>query len=224
MLYLIPTPIGNLEDITIRAVNTLKSVDKILAEDTRTTGHLLKHYGIQKPMDSYHIHNEHKKLASIIQLLKEGLNIALVSDAGTPGISDPGFLLVRSAIENEIELSCLPGPSAIIPALVMSGLPCDKFYFEGFLPNKKGRQTRIKRLLDLEVTFILYESPYRVIKTLEQILELGGGERLACCGREISKLYEENIRGTVHDVINMLKSKQQVKGEFVICVEGRGSL
>jgi len=220
MLYLVPSPIGNLEDISFRAINTLKQVDQILAEDTRVSVKLLRHYDIQKPLDSFHTHNEHKKLEKIIEALKAGKDVALLSDAGTPGISDPGFLLVRRAIEEDIKVSCLPGATAIIPAVVMSGLPCDKFFFEGFLPHKKGRQSRLKYLLGLEYTFILYESPYRVIKTLEQIKELDAGDRKLCLSREISKIYEENIRGTVDELLQEMKSRKQVKGEFVICVEG----
>lgn len=221
MLYIVPTPIGNLGDMTFRAIEVLRNVDRIYAEDTRVTAKLLTHFEIENSLDSFHIQNEHKKLASIISELKSGQNIALVSDAGTPGISDPGFMLVREAISNEIEVSCLPGPTALIPALVMSGLPSDKFYFEGFLPHKKGKQTRLKYLLELEVTTVFYESPYRILKTLKQISDLGGGERLVVLSREISKLYEENIRGSVDELVSEMESRDAIKGEFVVCMSGK---
>ena len=220
MLYLVPSPIGNLDDMSFRAVKILQEVDRVLAEDTRVSSKLLKHFGIDKSIDSFHAHNEHKKLDFVINELKNGTDIALLSDAGTPGISDPGFLLVRKAVEEGIQVSCLPGATALIPALVMSGLPCDKFYFEGFLPHKKGRMSRIQFLLSLEYTFVMYESPYRVIKTLEQINDQGGGDRRMSLSREISKLYEENIYGTVSEVLEQLKSRSQLKGEFVLCIEG----
>lgn len=221
MLYLIPVPIGNLADITLRAITQLKAVEKILAEDTRMTGKLLQHLEISKPMESFHAHNEHGKLESVLEELKSGRDIALVSDAGTPGISDPGFLLVRAATEAGIPLSCLPGPTAFVPALVMSGLPCDKFYFEGFLPHKKGRMTRLTFLLELPCTFVLYESPHRIKKLLSQIVEAGGASRQVCISREISKMYEENLRGTTEELVQSLESRNQLKGEFVICVEGK---
>lgn len=221
MLYLIPGPIGHLEDITHRAIRILSEVDKILAEDTRVSGKLLRHYGIQKPLESFHIHNEHKKLNGLVESMQSGMKLAMLSDAGTPGISDPGFLLVRECIEQGINVSCLPGPTAFVPALVMSGLPSDRFYFEGFLPNKKGRQTRIESLLEMTCTVVLYESPYRIIKLLEQLIEAGASERKICLSREISKIYEENIRGSVEEVCNEMKSRNQVKGEFVVVLDGK---
>jgi 16S rRNA (cytidine1402-2'-O)-methyltransferase len=219
MLYLVPTPIGNLEDITFRAINVLNTVDLILAEDTRVSKKLLSKYEIDTQVISFHSHNEHHKLDSIIAQLKNGDNIALISDAGTPGISDPGFLLCRAAIQNDIELTCLPGATAMIPAVVMSGIPCDKFHYEGFLPQKKGKLTRLNYLLALETPFILYESPHRIIKTLQKINELSTGERQVCVSREISKLHEENIRGTIKEVIAALQSKAAIKGEIVIIVD-----
>src|SRR5690606_26696503 len=190
MLYLVPTPIGNLEDFTFRAVRILKEVDLILAEDTRTSGVLCKHYDIRTPVASYHAFNEHKVLSNLVDRLQSGAQMALITDAGTPGISDPGFLLVRACVEAEIQVSCLPGPVAFIPALVSSGLPCDKFYFEGFLPHKKGRQSRWKHLCELPHTFILYESPHRLIKCLEEIIQYCGGNRNVCVGRELTKKFE----------------------------------
>jgi len=218
MLYLVPTPIGNLEDITMRAVRILSEVDFILAEDTRVTKRLLDRYDLDTQLHSFHSHNEHKKLTKVLEQLKTGIDVAMVSDAGTPGISDPGFLLVRECVKEGIELTCLPGPTALIPALVMSGLPCDRFYFEGFLPQKKGKQSRVQYLLDLGTTFVFYESPFRVIKSLEMIEKLGGGERQVCVSRELSKMYEENVRGTVSEVLLNFKARQAVKGEFVIIV------
>ncbi len=220
MLYLVPTPIGNLEDITHRAVNVLRSVDIIIAEDTRVSKRLLTKYDISTPLQSFHSHNEHRKLESVIEKLKGGTTIALISDAGSPGISDPGFLLVREAIKEEIPLTSLPGPTALIPAVVMSGLPCDKFHYEGFLPQKKGKQTRLTYLLALQNPFILYESPYRVVKTLKKIQEMSEVPRQVCVSREISKMYEENIRGELTEVIAELESRQAIKGEIVITVEG----
>lgn len=219
MLYLIPTPIGNLEDITFRAIESLKSVELILAEDTRVTGKLLKRFDIDTPMMSFHAHNEHQKVDSIIEKLKSDMNIALVSDAGTPGISDPGYLLVRAALQNEIELTCLPGATAFVPAIVMSGIPCDRFHFEGFLPQKKGKLTRLQYLLGLTNPFVLYESPHRIVKTLEKIKELSASERMVSVGREISKLHEENIRGTISEVIESLKERNSIKGEIVLVVD-----
>ena len=219
MLYLVPTPIGNLEDITFRAINTLRSADFILAEDTRTSGVLMKHYQITTPLRSYHAFNEHKILESIIDQLKEGKNIALVTDAGTPGISDPGFLLVRACVQQGIQVSCLPGPVAFIPLLVASGLPSDKFFFEGFLPHKKGRQTRWKYLSALGHTFVLYESPHRLVKCLEEVIEYCGENRLVAVGREISKMFEEIKTGTALQIKEYYISKPP-KGEIVIAVAG----
>lgn len=220
MLYLVPTPIGNLEDITIRAINVLKEVSVILAEDTRVTKRLLNKYEISTPLSSFHAHNEHKRLESVISQLKDGADIALVSDAGSPGISDPGYLLVREALANDIELTCLPGATALIPAVVMSGLPCDKFHYEGFLPQKKGRMTRLKYLLSIPHTFVVYESPHRVIKALKQIAEMSEFDRRICVSREISKMYEENIRGLNSELIPLLEARKVIKGEIVIVVEG----
>lgn len=215
MLYVVPTPIGNLEDFTFRAIQVLKEVDLILVEDTRVSKKLLDKYDIEGTLESFHNHNEHSKLSSVIQKLSNGHKIALISDAGTPGISDPGFLLVREAIKENIEVSCLPGPTAVIPALVMSGLPYDKFFFEGFLPHKKGKKTRLEFLLNLNSTFCFYESPHRIIKSLKMILELDPHDRPCCVVREISKIHEECLRGTVSEVISMLESKASVKGEIV---------
>ncbi len=219
-LYLIPTPIGNLEDITLRAINTLKSVDLILAEDTRTSGKLLKHYEIDKPLRSFHIHNEHHKVNSIIEELKGGKIIALVSDAGTPGISDPGFLLARAALENDIKLECLPGATALIPALVKSGFPNDRFVFEGFLPHKKGRKTRIERLIDEDRTIIFYESPHRLLKTLTQLAEVLGNEREASVSRELTKLYEETITDTLENLVEHFTNTAP-KGEIVLVIKAK---
>jgi 16S rRNA (cytidine1402-2'-O)-methyltransferase len=220
MLYIVPTPIGNLSDITQRSINTLEDVDLILAEDTRTTGKLLKHIGVSKPMISYHQHNEHKILQKIVERLKAGESVALVSDAGTPGISDPAFLIIRECINQNIGVSCLPGPTAFIPALVCSGLPCDRFVFEGFLPHKKGRQTRLTKLAEEQRTMVFYESPHRLVKTLKQFSEIFGSDRLASVSREISKIYEETIRGTLGEIILHFESNP-VKGEFVIVLAGR---
>lgn len=219
-LYLIPTPIGNLEDITLRALRILKEADILLAEDTRTSGFLLKHYGIEKKIYAHHKHNEHKTVNFISQEILSGKSVALMSDAGTPGISDPGFLLVRECIKNNIEVECLPGPTAFIPALVQSGLPCERFVFEGFLPHKKGRKTKFEALAHEDRTIILYESPYRVIKTLEQIIEYLGAERRVCVSRELTKKFEENVRGTVKEVLEYFKTKEP-KGEFVIIIAGK---
>ncbi len=219
-LYLVPTPIGNLDDMTFRAVKVLQEVDVILAEDTRTSGKLLKHFEISTPMRSFHMHNEHKMLDRIIERLKSGETMALISDAGTPAISDPGFLITRACIENDIEVDCLPGATAFVPALVNSGLPNDKFIFEGFLPVKKGRQTRLKILSEEERTMIFYESPHKLIKTLTQFAEYFGEERQVSVSRELTKLYEETIRGTVKEVLNHFENKAP-KGEFVVVVEGR---
>ena len=220
MLYLVPTPIGNLSDITLRAIEVFKDVDFILAEDTRTSGILLKHYEISKPLHAFHQHNEHKVLEKVIDRLKAGEKAALVSDAGTPGISDPGFLMVRECVREDIEIICLPGPTAFIPALVCSGLPCERFVFEGFLPHKKGRQTRLTALKDESRTMVFYESPHRILKTLNQFAEYFGDERPASVSREISKVYEETVRGTLTEIIKHFETKP-VKGEFVIVLAGR---
>lgn len=218
-LYVVPTPIGNLEDITLRAINVLKEVDFILAEDTRTTSHLLRHLGIEKPMHSHHKFNEHATVARVAESIASGRNVALVSDAGTPGISDPGFLLVRKCVEEGIDVETLPGATALIPAVVQSGFPCDKFAFEGFLPQKKGRMKRIQELAQEERTLVFYESPYRVVKCLEQFAEVMGMERRVAVVREITKKFEETVRGTLDEVIAHFK-EHEPKGEFVIVVEG----
>ena len=218
-LILIPTPIGNLGDITLRAIETIQTVDVLLAEDTRHTGKLLKHLNIEKTMRSYHAHNEHKSALSIIDKIKSGENVGLVSDAGTPGISDPGFLLVRECIRVGVQVEALPGPTAFVPALVGSGLPCDKFYFEGFLPHKKGRQTRLKLLANLPCTIVLYESPHRLLKTLQQIGEFIGENRQVCVVRELSKIHETFHRGTIKDQIDFFQ-KTSPKGEIIIILEG----
>lgn len=214
-----PTPVGNLEDITLRALRTLKEADCIIAEDTRTSGILLKHFEINKPFLSFHAFNEHQILPKIVARLQAGEKFAMVSDAGTPGISDPGFLLVRACIENGINFTCLPGATAFVPALVMSGLPCESFVFEGFLPQKKGRQTALKKLAEQDKTIILYESPHRLAKTLEQLKEFLGKERKVSVAREISKLHEEILRGTIEEVSELFKNKTP-KGEFVLIIEG----
>lgn len=219
-LYLIPTPIGNLGDITLRALEVLKQVDTILAEDTRTSGFLLKHYQISKPLQSFHIFNEHKTLPALIDRMVKGETFALISDAGTPGISDPGFLLVREALKAGLSIDCLPGATALIPALVKSGFPTDRFVFEGFLPHKKGRQTLLKKLAEEERTIILYESPHRLVKTLEQIKEFFGDERLISVSRELTKLHEETFTDTIHNVLHHFSGKE-VKGEIVIVINGK---
>lgn len=219
-LYLVPTPIGNLEDITYRAVRVLKEVDTILAEDTRTTGKLLKHYEIEARQHSHHQFNEHKAVDHLVERLQAGETMALVSEAGTPSISDPGFLLVRECIRNEITVDTLPGAVAFIPALVNSGLPSDKFVFEGFLPHKKGRNTRLEKLKAHEYTMIFYESPYRLVKTLKQLAEYLGEEREASVSRELTKLHEENQRGTLSELADYFE-KKGVKGEIVLVVEGK---
>jgi 16S rRNA (cytidine1402-2'-O)-methyltransferase len=220
-LYIVPTPIGNLQDMTFRAIEVLKSADLILAEDTRTTGKLLKHFEISTPTQSHHMHNEHKTVDTIVQKLKGGMIIALVSDAGTPAISDPGFLLTRACIENNIEVECLPGATAFVPALVNSGLPNDKFVFEGFLPVKKGRQTRLKILAEESRTMIFYESPHKLLKTLTNFCEYFGEDRQLSVSRELTKLYEETQRGTAKDVLEHYTAKP-AKGEIVIIVAGKG--
>jgi 16S rRNA (cytidine1402-2'-O)-methyltransferase len=218
-LILVPTPIGNLEDITLRALRILKEADFILAEDTRTSGQLLKHFAIEKQLRSFHAHNEHRVLDETIALIKSAKTTALISDAGTPGISDPGFLLVRECISRGIEIETLPGPTAFVPALVNSGFPCNEFSFYGFLPQKKGRQTKWKELLADAKTLILYESPFRLVKLLEEIAQNLGEEREVCVCRELSKMFEENKRGKVKDVLEYFKSKT-VKGEIVIVIKG----
>jgi len=219
-LYLIPTPIGNLKDITLRAIEVLQSVDLILAEDTRTSGKLMKHFDITAPLQSHHMHNEHSTVTRIITQLKNGKTIALISDAGTPAISDPGYLLVREAILNEIAVECLPGPTAFVPALVQSGLPNDRFIFEAFLPPKKGRQTRMEKIAEEERTVILYESPHKLLKTLNQFKELCGELRQISISRELTKLHEETFRGSLQEAILYFEQKPP-KGEFVLCLSGK---
>ena len=218
-LYLVPTPIGNMEDITLRAIRVLKEVDLILAEDTRTSGNLLRHLEISKPMTAFHIRNEHQVVEHIADRLEAGETMALVTDAGTPAISDPGFLLVRECVKRNIAVECLPGATAFVPALVNSGLPAEKFIFEGFLPHKKGRQTKLKAIAVYPYTTILYESPFRLVKTLQQLAEVCGGERHVSVARELTKIYEENARGTLAEVIAYF-GKKEVKGEIVIVLEG----
>jgi len=220
-LYLIPTPIGNLSDITLRALETLKKVDLILAEDTRKTGILLKHYEIKQPLQSYHAHNEHFTVQKWIEQMQQGQVFALVSDAGTPAISDPGFLLVRAALKANLKLECLTGATAFVPALVKSGLPSERFCFEGFLPHKKGRKTHLDSLAEEKRTFILYESPHRLIKTLTQLAEVCGNDRNASVSRELTKVYEETKNGTLEEIITYFSNEGTVKGEFVIVVEGK---
>jgi 16S rRNA (cytidine1402-2'-O)-methyltransferase len=219
-LFLVPTPIGNLRDITLRAIDVLKSADVILAEDTRTSGILLKHLEITRPLQSYHIFNEHKAVEKLVDRMKKGEVFALVSDAGTPAISDPGFLLVRAVLEAGLEVQCLPGATAFVPALVNSGLPNDRFVFEGFLPHKKGRKTRIDSLIEERRTIIFYESPHRLLKTLEQLAEAFGPDRQGCVSRELSKLHEENIRGTLTELIDYYQANP-LKGEIVLVVAGK---
>lgn len=220
MLYLIPTPVGNLEDMTFRAVRILKEADLILCEDTRTSGILLKHFEIKNALQSHHKFNEHQTLEPLMARLQSGQTLALITDAGTPGISDPGFLLVRECVRNGIEVQCLPGATAFVPALVASGLPCDKFCFEGFLPQKKGRHTRLTRLQEEERTIIFYESPYRLVKTLQQFTEYFGAEREVSVCREISKIHEESVRGTLSEVIAHF-TEVEPKGEIVIVLAGK---
>jgi 16S rRNA (cytidine1402-2'-O)-methyltransferase len=219
-LYLVPTPIGNLDDITFRAVKVLASVDLIIAEDTRTSSKLLNHYNISTRTESFHMHNEHKKLSHYLEQLENGISIALISDAGTPGISDPGFLLVRSCVINNIDVECLPGATAFVPALVNSGLPSDRFVFEGFLPQKKGRKKRLEELKQEERTIIFYESPFRLLKTLSQLAEMFSLNHEVCVSRELTKIYEENIRGCLKDVIQHYNAKPP-KGEIVIVFNPR---
>jgi 16S rRNA (cytidine1402-2'-O)-methyltransferase len=220
MLYLIPTPIGNLKDITLRALELLKEVDLILAEDTRNTSHLLNHYGIVKPLTPYHQHNEHKVLQHLVNQLLENKKIALVTDAGTPGISDPAFLLVRECIKTGVPIECLPGATAFVPALVNSGIPTNRFIFEGFLPVKKGRQTLLKKLAEEERTIILYESPLRLVKTLQELITYFGADRQCSISRELTKMFEENKRGTLQEVAEYFGEKG-VKGEIVIILQGK---
>ena len=219
-LYIVPTPIGNLEDMTFRAIRILKEVDLILAEDTRTSGKLLKHFEIGTHMHSHHMHNEHKTTENLIARLKAGETIALISDAGTPAISDPGFLLTRACVENKIEVECLPGATAFVPALVNSGLPNDKFVFEGFLPDKKGRQTRFLALAEETRTMILYVSPHKLVKTLAEFIQYFGEERQVCVSRELSKMHEENVRGTAREVLTHFE-KTAPRGEIVVVVAGK---
>ena len=218
MLYLVPTPIGNLKDMTFRAIDTLNEVDLILAEDTRTSGKLLKHFDIKTPMRSFHAHNEHGITDQIITQLKTGADIALITDAGTPAISDPGFLLVRACRSANIDVACLPGATAFVPALASSGIPCDKFFFEGFLPQKKGRKTRWEYLVSLNTTVVLYESPHRINKALNEIVTHFGQERQVSVCREISKVYEEVLTGTASDLLENFKERKSVKGEFVVVI------
>ena len=222
MIYLIPTPIGNLEDMTLRGIRLLKEVDLILAEDTRTSQKLLNHYKIKTIMQSFHMHNEHKKVAQVIQEVLRGKTIALISDAGTPGISDPGYLLVHEALKEGVKVECLPGPTALIPALVQSGLPSDRFVFEGFLPPKKGKQGRLKQMAEESRTTVFYESPHKIIKTLGQMLPYFGSERKLAVVRELSKKFESNFRGSVEEALHFFEERPP-KGEFVIIVEGTKS-
>ena len=220
-LYIVPTPIGNLDDITLRAIKVLEEVDFILAEDTRTSSVLLKHLGIDKPLRSHHKFNEHATVAAVAESIEAGRNVALISDAGTPGISDPGFLLVRTCVEAGIEVETLPGATACIPALVQSGFPCDRFCFEGFLPQKKGRMKRLAELAEESRTIVFYESPFRVVKCLEQLSEVFGAERRVAVSRELTKKFEQTVRGTLTEVITHFKNHQP-KGEFVIVLAGKG--
>ncbi|RFM28437.1 16S rRNA (cytidine(1402)-2'-O)-methyltransferase [Deminuibacter soli] len=219
MLYLVPTPLGNLKDITLRSLEVLQSVDVILCEDTRTSSKLLTHYNIHKPLSAYHQHNEHKILQHVVDQLMAGKTMALITDAGTPGISDPAFLLVRECNRNQVKVECLPGATAFVPALVNSGLPINRFLFEGFLPIKKGRQTLLKKLAVEERTMVLYESPVRLVKTLQELIQYLGAERQCCVSRELTKMFEENIRGTLQEVCNHYTAKPP-KGEIVIVLAG----
>jgi 16S rRNA (cytidine1402-2'-O)-methyltransferase len=219
-LFVVPTPVGNLEDITLRALRILQEVDSILAEDTRVTKKLLNHYHINKPVLPYHQYNEHQRLEDYRMLIQRQNSVALVSDAGTPAISDPGFLLIRICIENNIAIECLPGATAFVPALVNSGFPSDRFYFYGFLPHKKGRKTIIDTLSQMEETIILYESPFRLVKTLEQLREAMGENREVCVCRELTKIYEETVRGNMRSVLTCFSSKSTIKGEIVIIIQG----
>lgn len=221
MLYVVPTPIGNLEDMTLRAIRVLKEVDLVLAEDTRTSGKLLKHFDISTPMQSHHMHNEHQTIQRLVEKLKSGSKIALLSDAGTPAISDPGFLLTRACVQADIHVECLPGATAFVPALVQSGLPCDKFVFEGFLPDKKGRQTRLLALQEETRTMIFYVSPYKLVKTLTEFKSYFGAERQVSVSRELTKMFEETVRGTLTEVEQHFTAKAP-KGEIVLILAGKG--
>lgn len=217
-LYIVPTPIGNLEDITLRAINVLKESSLILCEDTRTSSKLLRHYQIDKPTMAYHMNNEHRSMPKFIDIIKAKDNVCLITDAGTPGISDPGFLIVRECLKNDIEVECLPGATAFVPALVTSGIPCDRFFFYGFLPHKKGRQTALKYLSEMQQTIVLYESPHRLLKTLDQLQEFFGKNRQICVAREISKLHESYIRGSVDEVLTHYQNQASIKGEIVMVI------
>ena len=221
MLYIVPTPIGNLGDMTFRAIQILNDVQLILAEDTRTSGKLMKHFEIDTPMRSFHSFNEHKVLEDYVLQLKQGADIALISDAGTPGISDPGYLLIRACVESDVQVTCLPDATAFVPALVASGIPCDKFFYEGFLPHKKGRATRLSYLSELNHTFVLYESPHRLVKCLKELAQYCGDNRRASVVREISKLHEEQITQTLFELIHNYEARPSIKGEIVIVVEGK---
>ena len=218
ILYVVPTPVGNLDDMTFRAINVLREADLILAEDTRTTGKLSAHFDIASPKQAFHMHNEHKMVERYIKRLQQGQNIALVSDAGTPGISDPGFLLIRAAVQGGVEVITLPGATAFVPALVNSGLPCDSFYFEGFLPQKKGRRTKLETIADSTKTVVLYESPHKIEKTLTQIVEFCGAERPVTISREISKKFEETLRGSASELLSIVQERGGLKGELVVCI------
>ena len=218
ILYVVPTPVGNLDDMTFRAINVLREADLILAEDTRTTGKLTAHFDIASPKQAFHMHNEHKMVERYIKRLQQGQNIALVSDAGTPGISDPGFLLIRAAVQGGVEVITLPGATAFVPALVNSGLPCDSFYFEGFLPQKKGRRTKLEIIAASTKTVVLYESPHKIEKTLTQIVEFCGAERPVTISREISKKFEETLRGSASELLSIVQERGGLKGELVVCI------
>lgn len=218
ILYVVPTPVGNLDDMTFRAINVLREADLILAEDTRTTGKLTAHFDIASPKQAFHMHNEHKMVERYIKRLQQGQNIALVSDAGTPGISDPGFLLIRAAVQGGVEVITLPGATAFVPALVNSGLPCDSFYFEGFLPQKKGRRTKLETIAASTKTVVLYESPHKIEKTLTQIVEFCGAERPVTISREISKKFEETLRGSASELLSIVQERGGLKGELVVCI------
>jgi 16S rRNA (cytidine1402-2'-O)-methyltransferase len=220
MLYIVPTPIGNLEDITLRALRILKEVTVVLAEDTRTSRRLLDHFGITTHLRAFHAHNEHSVVERVVDELASGMDMALISDAGTPGISDPGFLLARACVARGVRIECLPGPTAFVPALVASGLPCDTFHFDGFLPHKKGRQTRLRFLAELPYTFVLYESPFRLVKCLDELIAVCGPERRACVARELSKLHEE-ITTTSLEALKLHYTQKEVKGEIVLVVAGK---
>ncbi len=221
-LILVPTPVGNLQDMTFRAVEVLKSVDLILAEDTRVSGKLLKYFNVETSMASYHQHNEHKVTEQFVEQLLEGKTFALITDAGTPGVSDPGFLIVREAIEKGLNVECLPGATSIIPAIAVSGLPSDRFYMEGFLPHKKGRKTRLEDIAQRKETVLLLESPYRLLKTLEQLAEYCGNDRQVCVCRELTKLHEEHVRGSLKEVAEEFRQRSAIKGEIVIVLAGAG--